>query len=253
MFFSVVWGISMIDIHCHILYGVDDGSFALEETVKMVRIAEQGGTKAIIATPHCNIHGLFENHWNSDFDLKIQEINEKLSSEGINVEVFKGQEIFCSDNFDELLLNGELITLNNSRYPLVEFDFYEDSRTAYEMLNRLVAKGYVPIVAHPERYEFFFEEDDAAMRLKEIGCLLQVNKDSLNGNLGVKAKRVARKLIGNGNADFVASDAHSPYMRTPFLTDVRDMLSEVYSPDYAELLLNVNPRLVLENKEILSY
>lgn len=243
----------MLDIHCHILYGVDDGSFSLEETVKMAGIAEQGGTNAIVATPHSNVPDLYQNHWSTDFDLKIELINKALAENGIDLKVYRGQEIFCAGRFAELLSEGKLITLNNSRYPLVEFDFYENSRTAYAMLRRLKADGYVPIVAHPERYEFVFEEDDAAMRLKEIGCLLQINKGSLKGSFGYQAKRVAHRLVADGFADFVASDAHSPYMRTPFLANVREMLSEEYSPDYAELLLSENPRLVIENKEILTY
>lgn len=243
----------MIDIHCHILYGVDDGSFSLEETVKMVKIAEQGGTRAIIATPHSNVPDLYQNHWNTEFDLKLELINKALGENGIDVKVYRGQEIFCSGRFAELLYDGELITLNNSRYPLVECDFYENSRTAYAWLSRLAANGYVPIVAHPERYEFVFEEDDAAMRLKEIGCLLQINKGSLSGAFGREAQQVAHRLLEDGMADFVASDAHSPYMRTPFLANVRDMISEEYSPDYAQLLLNENPMRVLKNKKILTY
>lgn len=243
----------MLDIHCHILYGVDDGSFSLEETVKMAGIAKQGGTKAIVATPHSNVPDLYRNHWSAELEEKVALINKTLAERGVGVTVYRGQEIFCAGRFAELLSEGELITLNNSRYPLVEFDFCENSRAAYSMLMRLAANGYVPIVAHPERYEFVFEEDDAAMRLKDIGCLLQVNKGSLKGSFGVQAQRVAHRLIGDGIADFVASDAHSPYMRTPFLANVRDMLSEEYSHDYAELLLSENPRLVIENKEILTY
>ena len=228
----------MIDIHCHILYGVDDGSFNLEETVKMAGIAEKGGTKAIIATPHSNVTDSYINHWNDGFDEKIALINKTLAERGIDIKVYRGQEVFCAGRYAELLSEGNLITLNNSRYPLIEFGFHEDSDEAYAMAERLVAEGYVPIVAHPERYGFVFEEDDAAERLKSIGCLLQINKGSLNED---------------GFADFVASDAHSPYMRTPFLANAREMISEEYSPDYAELLLSENPRLVIENKEILTY
>ena len=243
----------MIDIHCHILYGVDDGSFNLEETVKMAGIAEKGGTQAIIATPHSNATDSYINHWNDGFDEKIALINKTLAERGIDITVYRGQEIFCAGRYAELLSEGNLITLNNSRYPLVEFGFHEDSDEAYAMAERLTAEGYVPIVAHPERYGFVFEEDDAAERLKSIGCLLQINKGSLKGSFGFQAQRVAHRLLEDGFADFVASDAHSPYMRTPFLANAREMISEEYSPDYAELLLSENPRLVIENKEILTY
>lgn len=243
----------MIDIHCHILYGVDDGSFSLEETVKLAEIAEQGGTEAIIATPHSNVPDSYINHWNNDFEEKIVLINKALAERGIDITVYRGQEIFCAGRFEELMSEGKLITLNNSRYPLIEFDFYERSHEAYVMAARLAAQGYVPIVAHPERYQFICEEEEAAERLKDIGCLLQVNKGSLKGSFGFKAQRAAFRLLDEGLADFVASDAHSPYMRTPFLGNVREMISEEFSPDYAELLLSENPGLVIENKEILTY
>lgn len=243
----------MVDIHCHILYGVDDGSDDLAETVEMLRLAERGGTVKVIATPHSNVPGSYRNYWCAELESRLALINSELKREGVGIEVYPGQEIFTTPETAGLLREGKLITLNGSRYALVEFDFYEYSVEAYAMLGQIKAEGYVPIVAHPERYAFVCEEDDAAMRLKDLGCLLQVNKGSLKGSFGMRAKREAYRLLDDGLADFVASDAHSPYVRTPFLADAHEAISVMYSRDYADMLFKTNPSLVLENKEIFGF
>lgn len=243
----------MVDIHCHILYGVDDGSDDLAETVEMLRLAERGGTSKVIATPHSNVPGSYRNHWCPELEGRLAAVNSELKREGVGVEVYPGQEIFSTPDTARLLREGKLITLNFSRYALVEFDFYEYSVEAYAMLGQIAAEGYVPVVAHPERYAFVCEEDDAALRLKDMGCLLQVNKGSLKGSFGMRAKRAAHSLLADGFADFVASDAHSPYVRTPFLADAHEAISVMYSRDYADLLLKTNPSLLLDNKEIYAF
>lgn len=243
----------MIDIHCHILQGIDDGSGSIEESVKMAMIAENGGTKIVVATPHSNVPGSFQNFWDSSLLTKIKEINRILSENQVSVKIFPGQEIFCSGCFLPLLKSGKLITLNNSKYPLVEFDFLEYSSNVYLRLEQLVAEGFVPIVAHPERYAFVCEDKNAAMRLKNIGCLLQINKGSLTGGFGRESFIEAHRLVEEQLADFIASDGHSPYMRTPFLGDIHEMISESYSENYADILLKVNPKLVLQNKEIVTF
>ncbi len=243
----------MIDIHCHILQGIDDGSSSIEESVKMAMFAESGGTKIVVATPHSNVPNSFQNLWDSSLLKKIKEINKILSENQCTVRIFPGQEIFCSGRFLSLLKAGKLITLNDSKYPLVEFDFFEHSSNVYSRLEQLLAEGFVPIVAHPERYAFVCEDSSAAMRLKNMGCLLQINKGSLNGGFGRDSYVEAHRLIEEQLADFVASDGHSPYMRTPFLGDIHEMISDLYSESYADILLKINPKLVLQNKEIVTF
>ncbi len=240
----------MVDIHCHVLFGVDDGSADLNESVEMMRIAQDGGTFSVFATPHCNIPDAVQNYWCDDFSNRLAQLNAALSQEGIGVKAYSGQEIFATHETARLLNNGSLITLNSSRYALIEFDFEEYSVEAYATLQSIVSLGYVPIVAHPERYGFVYEEDDAARRLKDIGCLLQINKGSLKGSFGMRARKTAYRLLDAELADFIASDAHGPYVRTPFLADARDAVAEIYSEDYAELLFNINPSCILDNKEI---
>lgn len=240
----------MYDLHCHILFGVDDGADSAEESVRMARIACEGGTKGIVATPHCNISAFDRNGWTSEFTKKIVMLNSTLAEFDIPLRIYPGQEIFCGDDVPQFLKSGNLITLNGSRYVLVEFDFGEYYDNACQKLEQIVAEGYVPIVAHPERYGFVQENSDAPYRLKNIGCLLQLNKGSIRGGFGRGAYLASNSILQLQLADFVASDAHGPFMRTPFLADAHETVSEIYSADYAELLFKINPRRVLKNQNI---
>ncbi len=240
----------MLDIHCHIMPDVDDGSDNFDESIEMAKIAEDSGIVAIIATPHCNIPDTYRNEWDSSMHELFMSLNKALISMGRAIRIFPGQEIFAAEGFTEGLKSGELITLNNSVYPLVEFDFAEHRASVYAKLEQLVAEGYVPIVAHPERYGFMQENHDAAKELKKIGCLLQLNRGSLNGKFGRQAFYAAHEILKKEDADFVASDSHGPFVRTPILADVHEMISEMYSYDYADLLMHVNPMKVLKNKKI---
>ncbi len=168
----------------------------------------------------------------------------------IPLTVLPGQEVFCSGDVVSLLKNGELITLNKSRYFLIEFDFYSRSELIADQCDALLAYGVVPVVAHPERYEALKENGQTAYRLKKKGCLLQLNCGSLFGAFGRSAANAAHGLLSESLADFIASDAHSPYMRTPYMADAHEMVSEMYSLDYAELLFRVNPGLLVRDREI---
>lgn len=240
----------MYDIHCHVIYGVDDGADTVAESVNMLRMAYESGTDAVVATPHCNIPDMYENFWGAELEKKFNEIKAALSDEKIPIELYKGQEIFCCGEFIEGLKSGKLITLNSSRYPLVEFRFNEHAASVYSKLESIIAEGYVPVVAHPERYHFVAESPDAPEKLKKMGCLLQINKGSLTGKFGESVKSVAHKIVARRLASVVASDGHGPYMRTPSLGDVHEYISERYSSSYADLLLVENPKAILNNLTI---
>lgn len=243
----------MYDIHSHIIYGVDDGAQSIEEAVKIAENASLHGTKGIVATPHTNIPGSFSNYWCQELLERVKTLRAAIKENYIDVQIFCGQEIFCTSDAVEYLKSGKVITLNNSRYPLLEFDFYEYSDSVYSKLEKIISEGYVPIVAHPERYAFVAEEEDAAVRLKKLGCILQVNKGSLTGKFGESAFYTGRRLIEERLADVIASDSHSPYVRTSNLEKIHELVSEVYSPDYADILLDINPKRILQDREIIIF
>ncbi|MBQ6118685.1 MAG: tyrosine protein phosphatase [Clostridia bacterium] len=243
----------MIDIHCHILDGVDDGSYCLPESVEMARIACESGTRTIVATPHANAPGTSGNAWGETLGKKLATLNEKLQTERIPVRVCPGQEVYCAGDVVSLLRKGSVITLNASRYLLIEFDFFAHSDTILDQCDELIAAGTVPVIAHPERYEALKENEQTAYRLKRRGCLMQLNSGSLFGVFGRSAQRTAHDFLAESLADFIASDAHSPYVRTPFMADAHEMVSEMYSLDYAELLFRENPLLLVNGKEIKTF
>lgn len=243
----------MYDIHSHIIYGVDDGAQSLEEAVKMAELAMANGTKGIVATPHTNVPGSYENFWGASLLEKVKELRAALKKNYIDMQIFCGQEIFCTSEAVNYLKEGKVITLNNSKYPLVEFGFYEYSDAVYYNLEQIVSAGYVPVVAHPERYAFVSEDDSAAIKLKNIGCALQVNKGSLTGKFGANAMRTARRLLEERLADVVASDSHSPYIRSTNLAGIHEWISEEYSLDYADVLLEFNPKRILQNRDIINF
>ncbi len=240
----------MFDIHCHILHEVDDGSGNLNDSIEMAQLAAESGTNGIVATPHCNIPGMFDNYWNAELNQRLQKLRKALSDKSIPVEIYSGQEVFLSKNFEKHLENHEFITLNNSRYMLVELDFRIDEATAISRLEKVVSYGYVPIVAHPERYGFVIENYAVLNKVRSLGALVQVNRGSLMGDFGAYIKRTADKLMKSGFADFVASDAHSQYSRTPNLADIHEYIYENTSFDYADLLLKTNPIKVINNETI---
>lgn len=240
----------MVDIHCHILPGFDDGADNFEESLRMARIAAGGGTKAIIVTPHSNIPDSYQNYLDKSYVDTFKELKAKIKEQKIPIEIYPGHEIFATDDIIEPIKRKRLLTLCNSDYPLVEFGFRERSESVYQKLQILVAEGLTPIIAHPERYAFVFENGSAPLILKKMGCLLQVNKGSLKNKFGANAYDVSRALIKREVADFVASDAHSPYMRTPYLADAHEIICELHSEQYADLLLSINPGKVLKNEKI---
>lgn len=240
----------MIDIHTHILPGLDDGAQDMESSLLMAEIAAESGVTAIVATPHSNLTGYYANYWDDGLRGAVADLQDALRASGVGISLFPGMEIFGTPDVPELLEAGELIPLAGSRYPLIEFPFQDYARQATQVLSEVIAMGFRPVVAHPERYRYTQEFPPLLNQWVDMGCLLQVNKGSLMGRFGRGAELLSLSLLDRGFASFVASDAHSPAVRTTWLMDVKNFLSEEYSEDLAQRLLEDNPRRLLENAEI---
>ncbi len=193
----------MIDIHSHILHMVDDGSIDLTQSLSMLKIAQSQGVSHLFLTPH----------YRGEFKCapkRIKELFDELSCsarrENIDVNLYLGQEIYIDKDYKSIIKNGNVLTMNGGRYVLVEFDFVYVSdivNTVYE----LVREGYIPIVAHMERYGY--ADMDVAQEVKNIGGLIQVNACSIVYRLPLKCKNFVKRLFKNNMVDFVASDMHS--------------------------------------------
>jgi protein-tyrosine phosphatase len=232
---------------------VDDGAGSFADSVEMATLAASSGIRTIVVTPHSNIPNTFENYWTMEMQSVFDRLQKQVNDKKIPVTFLRGQEIFLTSDYMTLIKQGKLISINHSRYFLVEFDPYENASVVLRKLQKILAEGYVPIVAHPERYSFVHEHADMIYRMKEIGCLIQINKGSIKGRFGRRAMKCAFEILGNYDADFIASDGHSQYSRTPYLADAYEIICERFSSDYADLLLSKNPQKVIDNKTVYSF
>lgn len=240
----------MIDIHCHILPGLDDGAFSIDDSLMMAQSAFENGTRGIICTPHSGpySYGTLVN--------AFRELKKEITARRIPIALYLGQEVYLTENYMRQIRdveNGYPATINKTPYTLVEFVPTAHTRILSDAVSRLRAGGLIPIIAHPERYAAIAEDVFLAGKLKAAGALLQINKGSLKGFFGMDAMRTAAYLLDHYLADFVASDAHSPYGRSPSLRNVHAFISEQYSIDYADHLMLVNPAKVAANRAIHSY
>lgn len=239
----------MTDLHTHILPFLDDGAEDMEEALTMLRMARDNGTKIIVTTPHCNMPGFFNNN-TSEIKRVFLELKKEAEKQEIGIVMAGGMEIFGTEDVAEKLCDGKLFTLNNTKYPLVEFDFYEESDYIFFVLEKIISKGYVPVVAHPERYECFFENPEKLFDLYKMGAVIQINKGSVLGAFGERARVVSDIILSHRLAAVAASDAHSSEYRTTVMSDFAHFLDENYGEGCSPLLLRENPERILQNKDV---
>lgn len=234
----------MIDLHCHILPGMDDGARDVETALHMADLAVRSGVSAMVVTPHCASDRV------APLRQRLAELRAAVMAEGIPLRLYSGMEIFGRPDTAALLRDGRLLTVNGSRYPLIEFAFDTDGDEETAVLHSVLQAGYIPLVAHPERYRCIQEDPEQVNLWARMGCRFQVNRGSLLGRFGPEAMEVAWALTARGFATVVASDAHSASMRTPWMADVRQLLREEFPSGAARCLLRDNPRRILNNEDL---
>lgn len=240
----------MIDLHTHILPGLDDGSQDMEDSLEMCALALEGGVDTIVATPHSNQLGRFENFHSEQLEQRFSLLKQAIAAEQLPVQLYLGMEIFASDDLEEKIHEGALISLNHSRYYLIEFPFDASPWQIGEELEQVFAAGGIPLIAHPERYFCVQEQPALVYHWLQLGCLTQVNKGSPLGRFGRHAARTADFLLINRLATCVASDAHSPYVRTTFMGDIQDYLYDHFGEAEMLRLTRENPYRILHDKPV---
>lgn len=240
----------MIDIHTHILPGIDDGAIDMEESVEMAIMAAESGVEYIVATPHCNIPGFVENYLDDRFVEVIREFKAAVSEVDIPINILVGMEVFATPELPKLLMDNRIVTLNGGKYFLTEFAFDEDLEFCDIILDQCARVGYVPVIAHPERYSFIQENPEHVAKWIHKGYAVQINKGSIQGKFGRTARRIANILLQRRMVTCVASDAHSSYRRTPHMREIYEYLSYEYGAEYAEQLLYDNPLKILKSEEL---
>lgn len=203
------------DLHCHLLPGIDDGCRTFEETIKILKKAEEEGVREIMLTPHY-IENSRYNCNNKDKKELVERLKQELIKENIHIKLYLGNEAFITDKFIELMEKREIATLNNSRYLLLEFPLNQTYKNTKEILYKLITIGCVPILAHPERYRDFQKNPMIAEEYTRMGVLLQGNYKSLFGKYGREAKKTLEIYLKKGMISFLGSDTHheSDYLIT---------------------------------------
>ena len=231
----------MIDIHSHPLYGVDDGPKAMRESIQMLRLAKWQGITAIIATPHYR-KGMF-SYPNEEVERHYRKLKE--IGKDMGVAVYLGTEYHVDNSVIENLRSGRCKTLAGSDYVLAEYRRSTEYFYIRESVQRLILNGYIPIIAHCERYQALRGGMDHIQNLKEMGAMIQVNADAVLGNRGFRTKWYVRKLLKEELVDFVASDSHGAKQRVNNLGKCRDYLYKKYNRNYVDKILERNAEAIL--------
>ena len=236
----------MIDIHSHILPGVDDGARSLAESLKMAEIAAEDGIEKMVCTPHM-FNGLSKNPLVSDVEQRVDELQRAI---GEGLTVLPGNEVHFSIDIANQVGTTRICTLNRQNYMLVEFPTLTVPRSAPKRLMQLCALGIHPILVHPERNIEIQSRPSLVTELIGQGILIQVTAMSVTGRFGAAAKLCADRLLKHRSVHFIATDAHRPDKRPPILSAARDAAAEIIGTDGARRLVVDNPLAVIEGRPI---
>lgn len=231
----------MIDIHTHILPGLDDGAGSVEEALAMARCAVADGIRIMVATPHV-ITGLYPNSRKAVLEA-LEQFKGALQENAIPLTVLPGAEYRLEPELSERLIRGELLTINDGgRYLLVEMPAMLVPDFAVQVFYKLRLQGVTPIIAHPERNAGFVREPGLLYDLVSRGALAQVTAGSLTGLLGSAAAAGARKFLERGYVQFIASDAHSSSERGPLLAEAAREAERLLGEEPGRRLVTGNPQ-----------
>lgn len=241
---------NLFDIHCHILPGVDDGSKNMEMSLDMLRIAYEEGTRNIILTPHYMLGKNTYTH--SELDQRFEALKSKVyeSGEFEDLHLFLGNEILYEEGVVTRLREGDIHTMNGTRYILVEYNVRTSFGEILHSIDEITSTRYMPIIAHVERYQAVEDRLDRAQELIDRGCLLQMNISSVDGGFLNENTRWCRKLIRKGYISLLATDAHNTDSRAPYTQDYIPWIVKKCGSEDAEWMLNGAAQYVVDGKYI---
>jgi len=237
---------NLFDIHSHILPHVDDGAKNMDMALKMIQMEYDDGVRSIILTPHFR-REMFETPQEKieqQFKILKAKAEEKI---GMDLQLYLGCEFHANMSMVDTLLNKERPTMAGSGYVLTEFSGATDLAFARERVYELVTHGFIPIIAHVERYPNLRKDMGSLETLREIGAYLQVNAESILGEEGFAIKRFCKKLMKNNMLDFVGTDCHRTNKRIPNLGSCAEYMEKKMGREYTERILVHNPQKIIEN------
>lgn len=235
---------ALVDIHTHILYGVDDGAKNISEAMGLLEEEQEQGVDHVVLTPH---YGPKFGHPDTEV-LKdhFAAICEKSQRYYPEIKLYLGSELYYQQETISDLKDGKALTMNGTRYVLVEFATSDSYSNIYRAIQSFVYAGYIPIIAHVERYKAIFGYVDKIVELIEIGAYIQVNAESLIGGIFDKRASFCKKIVKEGLVHFLGSDCHDFRTRKPNM----EQAAKVVLKKQAAQILDENPRKMLEGKSI---
>ena len=237
-----------VDMHCHILPAVDDGSKNMDMSLQMARIASANGIKTIIVTPHYN--AAHRSVSPDGIRKRVDLLQKQCSEEGLGISFYPGNELFYDRSLPEKLSKGEVLTLADSRFCLVEFNPMDDFRYIYDGLRALIYEGFQPILAHCERYACLLKQFSLVEEILEQRVLLQVNAASVEPKLFQPVPRFVKKLLHQKCISFVATDAHrAEGSRSPDIQSAVSYLKRKYDARYVSRILAENALSLIRDED----
>lgn len=233
-----------IDVHCHVLPQVDDGSQSMDETLDMLKIAYDSGISDMIVTPHYKKGRVGTPR--EKIGEMIQVVQSYADEEGIPVTLHPGTEIYYNSSLEERLESGWLARMNDTDYVLVEFSPLDPFPYIRNAIDDVFSLGYRPIIAHVERYECMLKRAENVRILHDMGCLVQVNAGSIAGNYGFMVKHFTRKLLKEKLVEFVGTDAHNTEGRKPDMKKCAEIIYKKCDRAYADAILFGNAEEILQ-------
>ena len=237
----------MVDIHSHILHGLDDGAKTFEDSLAMVRMAKAAGTTDLVATPHANLTYEFKP------DVVEQRLSELREAAGDSAPRLHGGCDFhlAFDNIQDALTNPRKYTIGHRNYLLVEFSDLAIFHTTTSVFENLIAAGMIPVITHPERNALLQMRIQSLREWVGMGCLIQVTAQSFLGRWGNAARQFSGELMKQGLVHVVASDGHDTVRRPPVLAEAYRHLADEYGAASADRLFSRNPLAIVEGKPLL--
>ena len=238
----------MVDIHHHLLWGLDDGAKDFETSVAMAKASAADGVTHIVCTPHSNGNFAYRSELNAE---KVRELQERLDADGVALKLGIGCDFHLSyDNIVEAKQNPQRFSVNGLGYLMVEIPDYGVPQGLTETFYEMQLAGLTPVLTHPERNPTLQADLSRLVDWMRGGVLVQVTGDSVTGRMGKTAERIAHRLLSKRWVHFLATDAHNVTSRPPRLSEARAVVAKKYGERYAESLVTANPRAVFEGKPV---
>lgn len=239
----------MVDIHCHLLPGLDDGAKDMDEALAMCRVAQADGIGTIVATPHCR-NGTFHNNEKTILPV-LDQLQEAVDKAGLTLRLLPGADLHIHPELITFLQHNPRLLLGG-RYFLLECPAQSIPPYTREFIFKSLLAGYVPIITHPERNTVLQRQDNLIEEWVRAGALIQITAMSVTGDFGHQVRDCAHKWVRSGLVHVIATDAHSAKRRPPVLSRTVKVLEESIGAEQTQSIIHDNPTKILKGESVES-